>query len=131
MPILGLWCVRVLKLKSWQIKILLYFGVVCLKIGNIYSPLFNINDIFVSFYCDIHATLLVFTVIIILIIVTVQCFNIFIWKNGLKSGYLRLWWIVWTQKQINDCYNIGLFQENLSVILRYMERLLPSFGLYR
>ena len=54
----------------------------------------------VGFYCDIftniHATLLVFIVSIILIIVTVQCRNcifnsILFQKNGLKSEYLRLW----------------------------------------
>jgi len=54
----------------------------------------------VGFYSDIftniHATLLVFIVMIILIIVTVQCCNsifnsVLFQKNGLKSEYLRLW----------------------------------------
>jgi len=69
-------------------RIMTIFGQCYNLLNNkIYNILIVLLDI--GFFCDvftnIHATLLVF-IVIILIIVTVQKK-----KNGLKSGYVRLW----------------------------------------
>ena len=42
-------------------------------------------------------------------------------QNDLKSGYLRLWWLMWIPKGAKWLLQFGLFEEIFKIFSKYMQ----------